>query len=402
MVGGSPAQTPPVQPSALPGQLQAPTAVPANTGSPPPVVGPAPIIAVASAKPVVPEPKLPANLQQLRPNALPYRIQRKNFGPSKSFKRVEFFWVEPKAKPKAYVVLATNMAKPRIPLEDRQWYEFAEKNQLGLISVGLDELDDKGRLIEKAIDLAGYVFRIADEAYGPGLKGTFFAAGRGAYWMHRVMMRKPWLWGFWCSRDVAQYPPVPRGIEYPAGLVLNTSPGQYEGSLFFFQDLRRTKKTNRIGFVSLDGNALDAAYLDRFAQQYLVAALADSKPANLWFDINTEANCTQLEKPPPPQFQNWVPGDEVSGAWKLLHQEQKKMPDCQMAFADVRLLDGKQVKLMYRVPGKVKLGGPVRHVMICLLWAANDDELQRKVQNSIDYKSALWNRDRMGVGKIGK
>lgn len=388
MTSGSLAQTPSVQPQATPAKTDIAAA---------PVVGSTTTAAATAAKPMLLEPKLPANLQQLRPNALPYRIERKTFGPSKAFKRVEFFWIEPKTKPKAYVILGTNMAKPRVPLEDRQWYEFAEKNQLGLISLGLEELDDGGRVIEKAIDLEARLLRIAEDAFGPGLKGTFFASGRGAYWMHRVVMRKPWLWGFWCSRDVALYPPVPRGIEYPAGLVLNTSPGQYENNLFFFQDLRRTKNTNRVGFVSLDGNALDPAYLDRFAQLYLLSVLAGGIGASSWFDIHTEANCDLLEKPPVPQFQSWVPGDEVPGAWKLLNQEQKKMPDCEMAFADVRLLDGKQVKLIYRVPGRVKLGVPVRHVVIFLLWAENDDELQRKVQSSIDYKGSLWNRDRVGV-----
>lgn len=399
MLGVCPGQTPLPQEQiiALPIQPQAPTAEPSKTSTVTPAKDSMPTVAPASAKPMVLQPKLPANLQQLRPNALPYRIERKSFGPSKIFKRVEFFWVEPKARPKAYLVLATNMAKPRLPLEDRQWAEFAEKNQLGLISVGLDELDDSGRLIEKAIDLEGRLLRIVDEVFGPGLKGAFIASDRGAYWMHRVVMRKPWLWGFWCSRDVAQYPPVPRGIEYPSGLVLNTSPAQYESNLFFFQDLRRTKITNRVGFVSLDGRTLDVAYLDRFAQQYLMAVLAGGNAASSWFEIHTEADCALLEKPPPPQFQSWVPGDEVPGAWKLLHQEQKKMPDCQMAFADVRLLDGKQVKLMYRVPGKVKLGVPVRHVVIFLVWAENDEELQKKVQNSIDYKASLWNRDRVGV-----
>lgn len=397
MTGVCTAQTPPVPAPALPAQPPANTSVPTKTDAPTSATNPAPVVAVATAKPVVLEPQLPANLQQLRPNALPYRIERKIFGPSKAFKRVEFFWIEPKARPKAYVVLATNMAKPRLPLEDRQWAEFAEKNQLGLISVGLDELDDSGRVIEKAIDLDGRLLRTVDEVFGVGLKGAFFASGRGAYWMHRVVMRKPWLWGFWCSRDMAQYPPVPRGIEYPSGLVLNTSPAQYESNLFFFQDLRRAKITNRVGFASMDGRTLDAAYLDRFAQQYLLAVLAGGNAASLWFEIHTEANCALLEKPPPPQFQCWVPGDEVPGAWKLLHQEQKRMPDSQVAFADVRLLDGKQVKLIYRVPGKVKLGVPVRHVVICLLWAENDEELQKKVQNSFDYKGSLWNRDRVGV-----
>ena len=397
MFGVCLAQTPPLSVQALPELPSPTTSVPAKAGMPITATDPAPVVAVAAAKPVFPELKLPANLQQLRPNALPYRIERKVFGPSKAFKRVEFFWIEPKSKPKAYVVLACNMAKPRLPLEDRQWAEFAEKNQLGLISVGLDELDDSGRVIEKAIDLDTRLNRIVDEVFGTGLKGAFFASDKGAYWMHRVVMRKPWLWGFWCSRDVAQYPPVPRGIEYPSGLVLNTSPAQYESNLFFFQDLRRTKITNRVGFASLDGKTLDAAYLDRFAQQYLLAVLAGGNVSSLWFDIHTEANCALMEKSPPPQFQSWAPGDEVQGAWKLLNQEQKKMPDSQVAFADVRLLDGKQVKLLYRVPGKVKLGVPVRHVVICLLWAENDEELQRKVQNSIDYKGSLWNRDRVGV-----
>ncbi len=397
LIGVCAAQTPTVPAQALPEQPPATTSKPDTPSTTAPAAGAAPVVAVATANPVALEPKLPANLQQLRPNALPYRIERKNFGPNKSFKRVEFFWVVPKTKPKAYVVLATNMAKPRLPLEDRQWAEFAEKNQLGLISVGLDELNDTGRVIEKGGDLEGRVLRLADEVFGPGLKGTFFASDRGAYWMHRVVMRKPWLWGFWCSRDVAHYPPVPRGIEYPSGLVLNTSPSQYESNLFFFQDLRRTKITNRVGFASLNGKALDAAYVDRFAQQYLLAVLAGGNAASLWFDIHSEANCALLEKPPPPQFQSWVPGDEVPGAWKLLHEEQKKLPDSQVAFADVRLLDGKQVKLVYRVPGKVKQGVPVRHVVICLLWAENDVELQKKVQSSTDYKAALWNRDRVGV-----
>lgn len=397
MFGVCIAQTPPLPAQALPELPLPTTSVPVKAGMPTTATDPAPVVAVPAAKPVVPELKLPANLQQLRPNALPYRIERKVFGPSKAFKRVEFFWIEPKSKPKAYVVLASNMAKPRLPLEDRQWAEFAEKNQLGLISVGLDELDDSGRVIEKAIDLDARLKRIVDEVFGSGLKGAFFASDKGAYWMHRVVMRKPWLWGFWCSRDVAQYPPVPRGIEYPSGLVLNTSPAQYESNLFFFQDLRRTKITNRVGFASLDGRTLDVAYLDRFGQQYLLAVLAGGNVSSLWFDIYTEANCALVEKPPPPQFQSWAPGDEVPGAWKLLNQEQKKMPDSQIAFADVRLLDGKQVKLIYRVPGKVKLGVPVRHVAIYLLWAENDEELQRKVQSSIDYKGTLWNRDRVGV-----
>lgn len=356
-----------------------------------------PLAVAATAKVGAVELKKPANLQQFRPNALPYRIERKTFGASKSFKRIEFDWVVPTTKPKAFIVLAYNQTRPRLPLEDRQWYEFAEKNHLGLISVGFEELSDGGRLTEKAIDLEARLLRITDEVFGPALKGAFFASGRGAYWMHRVVMRKPWMWGFWSSRDVALYPPVSRGIEYPSGLVLNTSPAQYESSLFFFQDLRRAKITNRIGFASFDGNAIDTAYLDRFAQQYLMAILGDGNATNNWFDIHSEANCALLEKPPHPIFQSWVPGDELTGAWKLLNQEQKKLPDSSTAFADVRLLDGKQIKLVYRIPGKVKLGVPVRHVVICLLWAENDEDLLKKVQNSFDYKASLWSRDRTGV-----
>lgn len=342
-------------------------------------------------------PKPPASLQQLRPNALPYQIEKKNFGPNKFFKRVELLWVQPDTKPKAFIVLATNLAKPRMPLEDRQWFEFAKKNQLGLMSVGFEELEAQGRLIETAVDLEIRILRLAGEAFGPGLKGTFFASGRGAYWMHRVVMRKPWLWGFWCSRDVESYPPVPRNIEYPSGLVLSTSPVHYDSNMFFFQDLRRVKNTNRVGFASLNGRTLNEAYLDRFAQQYLSAVLAGGNATSLWFDVHTEENCMAMEKPPPPIFQNWVPGDEVPGAWKLLNQEQKKMPDSRVAFADVRLLDGKLVKLIYRVPGKVRLGVPVKHVVICILWAENDEELQKRIQNSNDFKAALWNRERVGV-----
>jgi hypothetical protein len=351
----------------------------------------------AVGKATLPEAKSPSNLQQFRPNALPYRIERKTFGPSQFFKRMEILWVVRTTKPKAFIVVATNLAKPRLPMEDRQWYDFAEKNNLGFMSIGFDELDMPTRLIETANDLQGRILRLADEVYGPGLKGAFFASGRGGYWMHRVVMRQPWRWGFWCSRDVASYPLAPRNIEYPPGLILSTAPAHYDSNLFFFQDLRRSKNTNRVGFACIDGRTTDAAYMDRFAQQYLSSVLAGGNASALAYDIHTEANCMAMEKPPAAVFQTWVPGDEVPGAWKLLHQQQKRVPDSKIALADARLLDGKLVKLVYRVPGKVRQGVAVRHVAVCILWAETDEELQKRVQSSIDFKASIWNRDRVGI-----
>lgn len=383
----------------------------AQSPAPAPVSGspaavPVPVVAANSpavASPGVPvtgpqEPKPPANLQQMRPNALPYRIERRAFGPNDSFKRVEIFWVPVTTKPKAFLVLAHNMLRPRVPLEDRQWVEFAQKQNLGIMSVGFDEVDAVARISESADDLGNRIYKVAAEAYGPGIKGTTFGSGLGGAWMHRVIMRKPWLWGFWCTRDVQRYPVVPRYVDYPAGLVIATKSWDYDDNLFFFQDLRRVKNANRVGFVCVDGSPVDAAYLDRFGRNYLTAVLAGESVDARWMDIHTKVNCGTLEKPPSAIVQSWVPGDETLGAWKLLHRERKRYPDCQVAFADVKAPEGgSPIKLVFRVPGKVKVGTGVRQVMICVLWAQDDVEFEKKLRSSTDFKASEWERARLGV-----
>jgi hypothetical protein len=351
--------------------------------------------------PPIPEPG--GDLQKLRAIPLPYRIERKGFAAGGFFKRVEIFWVPPTAgiKPRAYLVLASSMGRPRLPLEDQTWVQFAQNQGMGILSLGFDEVDKVSRLNESATDLGKKIYSLAEEEFGPNLKGAVIATGTGATWMHRVMMLQPWKWGFWCTRDVPEYPVVARGIEYPAGLLLATIPAQYDNDLFFFQEVRRAKVTNRIGFMAMDGKSVPASGFERIAQNYLLAMISGAEAPGRWHDIYSKADVSTMPKPPRKTVQNWVPGDEMSGAWKMLHQPMKKTPDCAIATADLKVPDlGKSLKVFFRIPGKTKEGAPVRAVQIWCVWDATEEALFEQLRSNIDLKSALWNRDKVGIVAI--
>ncbi|QIF02449.1 hypothetical protein [Roseimicrobium sp. ORNL1] len=375
--------------SAYAQQAPSPTTPPTPPPTKPAAVG----AATAAAAP---------DLQKLRPNAAPYRIERVSYGTNASFKKVEIFWVPPApapaAKPKAFLVLATDMARARTPLEDKAWVDFAQKQGLGIMSVGIEELEQTSRLLECATELGNRIYKVADEKFGPGLKGAVVSSGLGGTWMHRVMMRQPWRWGFWSSRGVAKYPIPPRAIEYPAGVLFCTDAAHYESNLFFFQDLRRTKNTNKVGFLSLDGKAVDQAYVDRMTQNYMLAVFGGGMGQSRWYDLNTEVDLTNVEKKPSAIVQSWVPGDEVPGAWKLMHQEKKRAPDCTVANATISVPElAKDLTVFFRIPGKVKEGVGVRSVLICFQWEQSDDDLYNKLRSSTEFHSTLWERERLGV-----
>lgn len=195
-----------------------------------------------------------------------------------SFEFFELHHLKPPQNAKGVLILAMTPDRPKVPLMQSAWTDFAASEKLAIASIGFSikpGLRDRNAV---GAELADLIDEAVTEAFGPDRKKLGYTQGWAAESFLRALQARPEGWLFWASKGALDYPLSARnqaGKGFPAGLVMSLQPEQYAGARRYFLDLRRIDPLQqRVTFVGSDAKSLDPVFLDRFFRQYVSAIYA--------------------------------------------------------------------------------------------------------------------------------
>lgn len=296
----------------------------------------------------------------------------------------------PTEKPsKTVLVLCLDISKPGLPLEQAQWKDFAEKNNLGVLSIGLKPRPGLQDRQAAGVELASLIDAAIEEKFGGAPDRIGYGQVWGAEWLLRAVHAAPRNWKFVGTRGAKVYPPIRndfRELSFPPAVIMNDEPELFKESREYFMNLRRLNpESQRAAFVGSSSAHLDSLYLNRFFQQYIGAILSRRiEGPGYWLSIHGNEG-VPAEGKTQWTHHSWVPNAELAGAWRMLNREADPPPPPRQEEWPFETEAGTQ-KLQIRIPGALVANEslPANGVVIWMTQTREGEELSKIVMNQND------------------
>ena len=365
---------------------------------------------MASARPRLPDDLRPEwdklaalkiDVESTEPTKAGPKVFERSLKPDRRFKKFEISVQKYWGAANGSIVFVTDSRTARRVFESPHWTDFARLNKLALIQVNV-QCDWRFWDVNTA---AMFSKRLANVLKPIGDKPVLIhSSGRKAcLWVHRTIAANPQRFSGWIAEDGVDFPSLAQDHPVPPGLLMadTENPDILAKNLFYFEDLRNVRSSNRVLFFPLGKTRPALAILDEFQTQFAQSLLTGDSSKGKWLHVVNETPPGSLRREDVGTADyHWLPSEELYATWRVLCLERPQMPLAEISKSVVktRVREIPELNLFLRIPGRVKKENiPVRGVLCFCTWQQEDTTLVNRLKDRSDELVRFADRNNLAV-----